>query len=375
MRFVHSHELPVVSLLRTVAGEGRGVLMFEDGFFSFRNLAELSGWLRVDSLRLTELERSTRGFAGAPTWLLAEAGGNDVMCSATRVVRAVCAEPRVARLSQDRFLDVRLLRDPVLIAAGGSYLEWEGSHRFMWVGARARLLAPPVREPGMLALAVEVHPQLGEVGVAALVNGVRTFASRMTPGFRVIPIPIPQPADEASPLRVDLATEREVRSTHDGRRMAIRIFAASLQAPPHALPALEFFPEPASLFAAFAEADGTYGPELLGDPPRPSAWTGARASFCFPAGEGMVGVDLLAPRPQPAVVVIRLGAGEARVTVGPELTRVALPVPPAMARAGRVRVDLESSTVVPGGGDSRALGVAVSRVWYLPANPVPPLGG
>jgi hypothetical protein len=267
------------------------------------------------------------------------------------------------------------MRNPVLVAAGGSYLEWEGTHQFMWVGSRARLLAPPVREPGTLALAVEVHPQLGEVGVSALVNGVRTFASRMTPGFRVIPIPIPPPSDDASPLRVDLETEREVRSTHDGRRMAVRIFGASLQAPPHALPSLSFFPEAASLFAAFAEADGTYGPELLGDPPRPSAWTGARASFRFPAGEGTVGIDLLAPRSEPAVVVVRLGDGEARVTVGPKLVSVALPVPPALARAGRVRLDVESSTVVPGGGDARALGVAVSRVWYLPANPVPPLGG
>jgi len=375
MRYAHEKELPLVSLLRTVAGEGRGVLMFEDGFFSFRNLAEISGWLRVDSLRLTELERSTRPFAGAPTWLLTEAGGNEVSCSATRVVRAVCPEPRVARLSQDRFLDVRLLRNPVLVAAGGSYLEWEGAHRFMWVAARARLLAPPVREPGTLALAVEVHPQLGEVPFWAAVNGVRTLDTRLTPGFRVIPIPIPQPSDEASPLRVDLETGREVRSTHDGRRMAIRIFAASLQAPPHTLPSLEFFPEPASLFAAFAQAEGTYGPELLGDPPRPSAWTGPRASFRFPAGQGLVGVDLLAPRPQPATVVVRLGDGEARVTVGPQTVSVALPVPADQARAGRVRLDVESSTVVPGGGDTRALGVAVSRVWYLPANPVPPLGG
>ena len=375
MQFAHRNELPVVSLLRTVAQEGRGVLMFEDGFFSFRNLAELSGWLRVDSLRLTELQRSTRAFAGAPTWLLAEAGGNDVNCSASRVVEAGCPEPGVRRLSQGRFLNVRLVRNPVLVADGGSYLEWEGTHRFMWVQGRARLLAPPVRESGTLALSVEVHPQLGEVGVAALVNGVRTFDTRMTPGFHVMPIPIPPPADEASPLRIEIETEREVRSTHDGRHMAIRIFAASLQAPPHVLPSLSFFPEPGSLFAAFAQAEGTYGPELLGDPPRPAAWTGARASFRFPAGAGLVGVDLLAPRPQPAVVIVRLGDSETRVTVGSDPTSVALPVPAALARAGRVQLDVESSTIVPGGGDTRTLGVAISRVWYLPSNPVPPLGG
>jgi hypothetical protein len=298
-----------------------------------------------------------------------------VSCSASRVVEAGCPEPRVWRLSQGRFLNVRLVRNPVVVASGGSYLEWEGTHRFMWVQGRARLLAPPVRGSGTLALSVEVHPHLGDVGIAALVNGTRVFGGRATPGFRIIQIPIPSPSDEASPLRIELDTEREVRSTHDGRHMAIRIFAASLQAPPHVLPSLSFFPEPSSLFAAFAEAEGTYGAEMLGDPPRPSAWTGARASFRFPAGAGLVGVDLLAPRPQPAVVVVRLGDGEARVTVGPELVSVALPVPPALARTGRVRLDVESSTVVPGGGDIRALGVAVSRVWYLPANAVAPLGG
>ncbi|MGD1149042.1 MAG: hypothetical protein ABR961_13955 [Thermoanaerobaculaceae bacterium] len=374
MRHVHRTELPAVSLLRAVAVEGRGLLIFEDQLFSFRNLAELSGWLRVASLRLTELERSTRGLSGAPTWLLAEGDGEDVSCSASRVVEDGCPEPRVWRLSQDRFLRLRLVRNPVLVARGGSFLEWEGTRRFVWCRAHTGLLIPPVRDSGTLALAVEVHPQLGDVGIAALVGGVKTLDARMAPGFRIVPIPIPRPADSNSPLRVELETEREIRSTGDGRRMAVRIFGASLEAPPHALPALSFFPEPDSLFAAFAEAEGTYTPELLGDPPRPAAWTGARASFRLPAGVGLVGLDLLAPRPRPATVVVRLGDGEARVTVGPDPTSVALPVPPSLASVGRVRLEIESSTAVPGGGDTRALGVAVSRVWYLPAAPVPPTG-
>ena len=375
MRHVHRAELPVVSLLRTVAAEGRGLLIFEDQLFSFRNLAELSGWLQVDSLRLTDLERSTRGLSGAPTWLLAEGDGEDVSCSASRIVEGFCPEPRVWRLSQERFLRLKLVRDPVLVASGGSFLEWDGSHRFVWCRARTGLLAPAVRDSGTLALAVEVHPELGDVGVAALVDGVKTLDTRMGPGFRIVAIPIPPPADSNRPMRIGLEIEREIRSAGDGRRMAVRIFGASLQAPPHALPALSFFPEAGSLFATFAEAEGTYTPELLGDPPRPAAWTGARASFQFPAGAGLVGVDLLAPRSQPATVVVRLGEGQARVIVGPDPASVALPVPLSLARAGRVRLEVESSTAVPGGGDTRALGVAISRVWYLPAPPVPPAGG
>ena len=67
-------------------------------------------------------------------------------------------------------------------------------------------------QPRAEALAVEVHPQLGDVGIAALVDGVKTLDTRMTPGFKVVPIPIPRPADGNRPLRVELETEREVRS-------------------------------------------------------------------------------------------------------------------------------------------------------------------
>ncbi|HVN75068.1 MAG TPA: hypothetical protein VMT19_02040 [Thermoanaerobaculaceae bacterium] len=368
MRYVHRTELPVVALLRTVAAEGHGLLVFEDQLFSFRNVAEESGWLHVDSVRLTELERSARGLSGSPTWLLGEGEGQDLTCSASRIVEASCPEPRVWRLSQERFLRLRLVRNPVLVARGGSFLEWEGTHRFVWCQARTALLAPAVRDSGTLALSVEVHPQLDGLGVSASVNGARTFSASLPAGFRIIPIPIPTPSDSNRPLWINLESDREVRSPGDGRRMAVRIFGASLQAPPHALPALSFLPEAASLFAAFADSEGTYGPELLGDPPRPAAWTGPHAAFTFPAGAGSVGVEMMAPRPQPATVVVRLGDSEARATVGPDPTTVALPVPQALARTGRVRLDLEASTVVPGGGDVRALGVAVSRVWYLPAH-------
>ncbi len=368
MLYVHRHELPVVASLRAVAAEGHGVLVIEDQLFSFRNLAELSGWLHVDSLRVAELGGARRGLAGFPTWLLGEGDGQDLSCSASRVVETACSEPRAAHLSQDRFLRVRLVRNPVLVESGGSALEWEGTHRFVWCRSRTAVLVPAIRDSGTLALAVEVHPQLDGLGVVALVDGVRAFSARLGAGLRVIPIPLSAPADNNRPMWVELETDREVRSAHDGRRMALRVFAASLQAPPHDLPALSFFPEAGSLFDAFAEGEGTYTPEELGNPPRPAAWTGARAAFTFPAGAGTVGLDLLAARPDPAAVVVRLGGSEAAFAVGPDVTTVALPVPPALARAGRVRLEVESSTAVPGGGDVRTLGVAVSRIWYVPAH-------
>jgi hypothetical protein len=373
MWHVHRTPLPVVAALRVVAGEGRGALVYEDQLFSFRNLATLTGRLPFASLRMTEMQRGGRGTPGAPLWLVAEGTGGDLACPVSRVVEFECDQPRVQRLSQERFLQARLVRNPVLVARGGSPVEFEGTHRFVWCAARTSLLVPPVNGPGTLALTVEVHPKLGAAQAEVRVAGIRTWSGRLSPGLRVITIPIPPPADTGTSLWVDLDVDREAWSPGDARALSLRIFVASLQAPPHVPPVLTFFPEQVSLLLACAEAEGTYPPELMGNPPLPAAWTGAHATFRFPAGEGLVGVELFVPRPEPAVVEVRLGSSTARVTVGSSMTRVALPVPPEMALTGRVQLEIASSTVVPSGGDTRALGVAVSRVWYLPTPPVPGL--
>ncbi|MCJ7442482.1 MAG: hypothetical protein MUO25_13045 [Thermoanaerobaculaceae bacterium] len=372
MRHIHRNQLPVVAALRTVGAAG-GALIYEDQLFSFRNLATLTGRLSLMSLRVTEMQRAGRGPVGAPLWLVAEGPGADLACPTSRVVEFECEQPRVRRLSQERFLNVRLVRDPVLVARGGSPVEFEGIHRFVWCGARTALLVPPVSGPGTLALTVEVHPRLGDAQAEARFAGVRTWSGRLSPGLRVISIPVPSPANTGRALWVDLDVEREARSPRDARALSLRIFVASLQAPPHFPRVLTFFPEAASLLLACAEAEGTYPPELIGNPPVPAAWTGAHAAFRFPAGEGLVGIELFTTRPEPTAVEVRLGSSRAQFTMGSAVTRVALPVPPELASIGRVQLELSSSTVVPGGGDTRALGVAVSRIWYQPSSPVPAL--
>ncbi|MFI5165177.1 MAG: hypothetical protein ACHQQS_01000 [Thermoanaerobaculales bacterium] len=369
MTYLHRNPLPAVSLLHEVASEGKGVLVFEDQLFSFRNLAVLSGWLRVDSLRLSEMRRTHLGFGGTPFWMLAEGAGEDIACPASRVVEARCLEPKVRLLSQDRFLALRLVRNPVLVWEGGFPPEWEGLHRFVWCRAKTSLLLPAVDDAGMLGLAVEPHPQLGNVEVRLRVNGVEAGARILPPGRQVMMIPIPPPADANAATHVELTAARELVASGDGRPLALRVFAASLQAPPHLALPLMFFPEQESMFAAFAQAEGTYPPELIGVPPRPAAWTGPRAVFSFPVGAGMVGVELCAPRPQPALVEVRLGPAWVRLLVAAELTHTELRVPAEMVQRGRATLEIHSSTFVPGAGDSRALGVAVSRVWYLPSVP------
>jgi len=371
MRYLHRHQLPVVRLLREVASEGKGSLVFEDQLFSFRNLAVLSGWFRVDSLRLSEMQRTRLGFGAAPYWMLAEGAGQDITCPASRVVEAQCREPRVRLLSQERFLDLRLVRNPVLLWEGGFPPEWEGLRRFVWCRARSSLLLPAVDDAGVLALAVEPHPELGKVGIRVRVNSGAVADGILPAGRQVLTIPIPQPADAMAATRIELTTAREATAASDGRPLALRIFAASLQAPPHPAPPLTFFPEQESMFSAFAQGEGTYAPELVGVPPRPAAWTGPGAVFSFPVGPGVVGVDLCAPRQEPALVEVRLGPGRARLVVGAAETHASLEVPAEMVQRGRATLEIESSTFVPGGGDTRALGVAISRIWYLPDTPRP----
>ena len=373
MRHIHRNALPVVAALRTVTGEGRGALVYQDQLFSFRNLATLTGKLPFASLRMTEMQRGGRGTPGAPLWLLAEGAGDDLACPISRVVEFECDQTRVRRLSQERFLQARLVRNPVLVARGGSPVEFEGTHRFVWCAARTALLVPPVNGPGTLALAVEVHRNLGEARAEARVAGVPTWNSTLSPGLQVLTIPIPPPANTDRSLWVDLDVERAAWSPGDARPLSLRIFVASVQAPPHVPGVLTFYPEQVSLLLACAEAEGTYPPEVMGNPPVPAAWTGAHAAFRFPAGEGLVGIEMFTPRSEPAVVDVRLGSSTARVTVGSTLTRVALPVPPELAVTGRVQLEVSSTTVVPSGGDARALGVAVTRVWYLPTPPIPGL--
>jgi hypothetical protein len=369
VRTIHRTRLPIESALAAVAAEPGGVLIFEDQLFSFRNLARMTGRLPAASLRLTEVPHA-HFVAGNPMWLLAEGAGEDLASPTSRVVEFACTQPHVVRLSQDRFLRARLVRSPVLVTKGGFPVEFAGLHRFAWCGAHSVLLVPPVSGSGTLALAVDVHHRVRNALARARVEGQLTWSARLDPGPRIIPIPVPRQPSTKHWMRVALDVEREASSQGDTRVLTLRILGAFLAAPPHVPKVLSFFPERDSLLSGFADADGVFGPELIGNPPLPAAWTGARATLRFPVSYGMVGLELFAPRPQPARVEVRLGSSTAKVTVGPTPTWVALPVPQELVNTGWAQLELLTSTEVPGGRDIRALGVAVARVWYVPAPPV-----
>lgn len=369
LRYMHAHPLPVIGAMRQVADEGRGVLVFEDSLFSFREFTYRAGELRLRSLRVSEIPPRRLNLGGQPIWFLTESAGQDLSSTVSRVVETRVDEPRVVRLSQERFLHVRLVRNPVLAWRGASIPELEGSDRFMWFGKRSQILVPPVTGAGALALAIEVHAGLPDLPLHAAVAGVPTLETVLRPGRQIVRVPLPtHPVRNrmAQIMPVTLEAGREIRIHGDYRSLAFRVFRASVEAPPFRAAPVAFFPEEGSLFGAVASAEGFFGPELMGQPARPAVWAGPEARVRLPASAGLIGVEMLAPRPEPADVELRLGEVRTHVRVGPEGSQVALPVPGERASSQLVELELRSTVFVPGRGDERKLGVAVSRIWFLP---------
>ncbi len=364
---VHSRPLPVVAALDVVAAEGAGTLVFEDHLFSFRNLYARQRRLPSGSLRVSEIPPRRLNLGGNPLWFLTESEGKDVPSNASEAVTFACDEPRVARLSQGRFLRARLVRNPVLAWRGASVPEVESLARFIWCEGDSLVILPPLAGGGTVALGCEIHPLLGDAEVRVAVAGTEVFRERRAARRQVLLFPVPALPDRNRLQQIvplSLHVDREVQLPGDLRRLAVRLFTVSVEAPPYTARSYAFLPEANSLVGVAAVASGTFAPEELGRPPRPAAWTGPRATFSMPVGRGLVGVDLLAPRPTPAQVTVRLGQQATTLEVGPEGGRAVLAVPPELAQQRRATLAVESTTFVPGGGDFRELGVAISRVWY-----------
>lgn len=114
--------------------------------------------------------------------------------------------------------------------------------------------------------------------------------------------------------------------------------------------------------------DGWFPPE--GGRRRTWAWSSGHAVLRLPAGEGRrIVFDLGRPgAPEPAELVLRdeQGSELARLTADPRrFQRHEVPLPP---KAREHEVSFDSDTFVPGDGDPRSLGVAVSRLHMAGAH-------
>jgi len=366
--YIHRHPLPVVAALERVAA-GPGTLIYEDQLFAFPVLARATGMMPGLAVRLGDVPRAHHGVGPGPIFLLVERDGFDITSPASELFKFACANAAVGRLSQERFLDVRLVRSPVVPVVGGHPAERDGLDRYVWCRRRSRWITPVVVWSGRLLLVVEPHPHALPLTLTARAADGEAVSEPLRQGRQVIAIPLPVPRGNTLPVVVDIEASREIVIGGDARPIAFRVFAALVDAEPHVAPAAVFVPEAISMARAFASADGLYAPELLGAPPRPAAWTGSAASFSLPArAGGLIGVEVFAPRPSPARVVASLGGGtSATLLVGATPQRIFLTVPAEAGPGEQARLVLSSDLFRPGGTDPRQLGVAVSRVWYEPA--------
>lgn len=366
--WVHEHPLPAYGAFRIVASEGKGVVIFDDGLFSFRNLAVRQGWLGVASMRTSEIPPRRLSVGGDTVWFLTEGPGLDAPASVSVGIDRVCDESRVVALSQERFLSARLVRNPVLVWRGGSIPEYEESRRFVWCSSDTQLLLPPLTAGGAVTLGVEVHHLLGEVEFRAKVDGIETLRTRIR-GRTLVHVPIPA-LPRRNALRqvvpVELSVSSEVELPGDRRPLAFRIFSCSVEASPYTPAPFSVFPEATSMLAEAVAGKGVHGPELMGEPRRAAAWLGPEGEFDMPLGRGQVVIELLAPRPGPVPVRIRLGSASTSLLASAEMVRVALPVPDDLANRRRGILQITSETFVPGPGDPRQLGVALSRLAFVP---------
>ena len=105
-----------------------------------------------------------------------------------------------------------------------------------------------------------------------------------------------------------------------------------------------------------------------------AAWTAPEVALRLPAGPGLVELTVLAPRPTSPRLEVWAGGRRLAGPIDLPPTPVTIPVtiPADLALARGLELELRSVPFVParfGGSDTRALGIALSRVAYVPAEP------
>jgi hypothetical protein len=99
-------------------------------------------------------------------------------------------------------------------------------------------------------------------------------------------------------------------------------------------------------------------------------WLAPRALLRVPATAGVLSLRLWAPRPTPPLTRLRVGNEQ---VVGPlDIAEQPMEVSIAVADStdGRVEIEIASDPYLPavaGAGDSRELGVVLSRLTFVPA--------
>ena len=271
-------------------------------------------------------------------------------------------------LTQQRLLEAWVLRDvPLPIRGWWPAEQTAGGRRFMWCGADAVLLVPPLAGGSQLGLTVRPAPGPDRVTVQWADGDEVTVDGE--PGERRLWLtPPPAIANQVSTMNLDRASGYSPGDS-DPRPLAVQVFEMRAVDPGRAWTgsvAHEWQRE-----AIQVELVGAYGGEVFGEAGE-GVWLAPRALLRVPAGAGVLSLRLWAPRPTPPLTRLRVGNEQ---VVGPldiaeQPMEVSIEIAVADSTDGRVEIEIASDPYLPavaGAGDSRELGVVLSRLTFVPA--------
>ncbi len=279
--------------------------------------------------------------------------------------------PRLARLTQGRFLRAWLIAAPALPLTGWWPAEDDpGGGRFMWGGSSCDLLLPPL--PPDTSVGIELRPAPGRAPLTVSINGTKVaeVGGRSSLSWRWLG------ADHWRHDAVNLLSLERAEGyppgAGDRRPLGVQVRALGVRGP--SLPWVVRMAGQNAAGAFGAAVEGSYPPERVADGGW-GAWLAPDARLRIPAGPGRLFLEMSAPRPSPPETIIRLNgatvAGPLRLTGAPTEVVVRLRLPPSTA--GVVTLEVTSVPYVPAdvgsGDDRRRLGVMLHSVRFEPESP------
>lgn len=277
-------------------------------------------------------------------------------------------------LTSGRFLDASVVEGAIVPVRDWWPAERSGAEAFMWGGAQAELLLPPLALDAPLAL--DLLPARGDAPLAVRLNDADVA---VIPGDAPrLSLPLNQAMFSASAAN-RLVVQRErgyPPGGGDSRPLAVRLFGLTPLGDDAFVAARD------RMTALLAAADpahhpnfpttGFYRPESF--PRGRGAWTQPLATLDLPLASGVLTLTLWAPRPGPVDLHVRIDGEPVAgpLTIGRDPQDVSLVLTNTSERDGPFRVALHSRAYRPAGassGDTRELGVVVASAQFTPAHP------
>ncbi len=275
-------------------------------------------------------------------------------------------------LTQQRFLEAWVVRDAPLPIRGFWPAESTATgRRFMWCGADAVLLVPPLSAETEIVLTLRPAPGPDPVTVGWADSGEVAVDGDAGETSIVLTVP-PGRSGLGSRMIVERA-RGYVPGGIDQRSLATQVFEM------RALDAGR--PWTGSVARAWqrrslrVELEGAYEAEVFeGD--REGVWLSPRAVLRVPAGAGTLSLRMWAPRPSPSQTVFAVGGKRVLgpLDITPQALDVAIELTGGNSPDGQVEIEISSREFVPaagGLGDTRELGVVLSRVTFVPRSGTP----